>query len=271
MDNNNTIEKLVAVREKFDEFVYMPIDKAIAELNIRQTDKKLEEYTNKILNGDVPEILKDQRNMILFRHIATPNHEVRRFLIAADGLEVLNPVIFEYVADKFNNRNDWKYSLGNIFLSKGLNKKHEQIIECKNIIDFNESNNKPIHSIKTKWGQSLVDFHHEIFTNDFPHLKNNISDLSAWLHGFGEHAKDYYKPFLTLFLKHGILFENFMLCGKELSFTKEIILPALMEIIEETGVRPLIVNLEPTEIEGERFWLSHPQHAKEFIERKLKK
>jgi hypothetical protein len=224
---------------------------------------------DEVLIDNVPEIMRGRKSMVLFRHIATPNYEIRRFLIAADALEVLHPIIFEYTADKFNNRNDWKYSLGRISLHRGTNKKGEQMFECKNVIDFNLSNNKPIRSINTHWNQSLVDFHHEIFTKGYPHLKNNIFDLSDWLHKFGCSAKDYYKSFLTLFLKDGILFENFLLEGKELAFTKEIILPALIEIEKETGFKPLIVALEPTEIEGDQFWLAHPYHEKAFIERKI--
>jgi hypothetical protein len=265
------IESLCNNREEFNKFVYTPIDEAIKELEKIKCDKKIEEYVEKILKDEVPEIIKKGRSMVLFRHIATLNYEIRRFIIAADGLEVLNPVIFEYTEDKFNNRNDWKYSLGKISLHKGTNKKGEQLFECKNIIDFNESNNKPINCVRTKWNQTLVDFHHEIFVKGFPNLKDNIFDLSKWLHSYGKTAKEYYKPFFTLFLRDGILFENFLLDGKELPFTKEVILPTIMEIFEETGVKPLIVALEPTDIEGDQFWLSHPPHEKEFIEGKMKK
>jgi hypothetical protein len=265
------IEGLMSDRKKFNDFVYTSFKEAISELNNRQDHSKLGEYTDNFLDKHAPEIMRGKKSMVLFRHIATPNYEIRRFLIAADALEVLHPIIFEYTADKFTNRNDWKYSLGRISLHKGTNKKGEQIFECKNVIDFNQCNNKPIHSINTHWNQSLVDFHHEIFTKGYPTLKNNVFDLSSWLHEFGSSAKDYYKPFLTLFLKNGILFENFLLEGKELSFTKEIILPTLIEIAKETGHKPLIVALEPTEIEGDQFWLAHPYQEKEFIEGKMKK
>jgi hypothetical protein len=264
------IEELTCNRQKFNDFVYTPFEKAIVELNNRQNNLKLDEYINKILNEDVPEIMRGKKSMVLFRHIATPNYEIRRFLTAADALEVLHPIIFEYTADKFTNRNEWKYSLGRISLHKGMNRKKEQIFECKNVINFNQSNNKPIHSINTHWNQSLVDFHHEIFTKGYPHLKDSIFDLSDWLHKFGTTAKDYYKAFLCLFLKHGILFENFLIYGEELPFTQEVILPMIIKITEETGLKPLIVALEPTEIEGDQFWLAHPYQQKSFIDERMK-
>jgi hypothetical protein len=265
------IEFLCSNHGEFNKFIYTPVEEAIKELDSRLNNTKLDKYTEKVLAGNnIPEIMKNRKSMVLFRHVATLNYEVRRFIIAADALDELYPIIFEYTADKFNNRNDWKFSLGKISLSNGVNKKKEQMFECKNIIDTNGSNNKQICSINTHWNQPLVDFHHEIFTKGFPHLKDNIYDLSNWLHKFGPTAKEYYKPFFTLFLKHGILFENFLLNGDELEFTKKVILPIILEIIKETGVKPLIVALEPTDIEGDKFWLSHPSHEKEFIEGKMK-
>ena len=266
MDYSKKIETLLTDRIEFNNFVYTPLEKAIAELEKRQDNKTIKEYENKILRGEAPEIMKNKKSMAIFRHIATLNYEIRRFIIAADGLEVLHPIIFEYTEDKFTNRNEWKYSLGRISLHKGTNKKGEQMYECKNVIDFNSSNNKPIHTVNTHWNQSLVDFHHEIFEGGFLSLKNNVFDLSKWLHKFGPTAKEYYKPFLTLFLKNGILFENFLLGGKEVAFTKEIILPALLEIQEETGLKPLIVALEPTDIEGDGFWLAHPYVQKKMLD-----
>ncbi len=270
-DIEKQIEFLCDNHDEFDKFIYTPIEDAIKELDSRQNNQKLEEYTKSIIGVDIPEILKNNRSMVLFRHVATLNYEIRRFFICADALDDLHPVIFEYTADKFNNRNEWKFSLGKILINNGLNKKREQMFECKNIIDVNSSNNMPIKSINTKWGQPLVSFHHEIFNKGFPHLKYdiNVFDLSDWLEKFGPAAKDYYKSFFTLFLKNGVLFENFLLNKEELPFTKTVVLPAILEIIKETGVKPLIVALEPTNIESDKFWLSHPQHEKEFIDGKM--
>lgn len=269
-DTEKQIEFLCSNHEEFNKFVYTSVGEAIKELDLRQKNQALVDYTKKILNGDIPEIIKNRKSMVLFRHIATPNYEIRRFFMCADGLEELHPVIFEYTADKFNNRNEWKFSLGKILINKGLNKKKEHIFECKTIIDINSANNKAINLINTKWNQSLVDFHHEVFKKNFPNLNDNVFDLSDWLHKFGPTAKDYYKQFFTLYLKNGILFENFLLNKEEMPFTKTIILPIILEIIKETGVKPLIVALEPTDIEVDKFWLSHPHYEKEFIEEKMK-
>ncbi len=57
----------------------------------------------------------------------------------------------------------------------------------------------------------------------------------------------------------------------ELLFIKNIFLPAFLKIYRETTYKPLIVALEPTEIEGDRFWLCHPHPSIEVVQRKLNK
>jgi len=268
-ERQRRIEELLADRRKFDAFVYRDIHEARAELERRQDNRKIDAYLSRQLPVGIPDAMKGKKSVVLFRHIATSNYEICRFVILTEALNDLQPLILEYTEDKFTNRNEWKYFLGRISFANGVNKKSEEIFECINIINFNESNSKPISSISTLWDQSLVDFHHELFLEEFPHLENNVSDLSEWLHAQGVGAKGYYKSFLSLFLKHGILLENFLVVSKELSFTREVILPALLEIEEETGMLPLIVALEPTDIEDKKFWLSHPYKKKGVLERKM--
>ena len=80
---------------------------------------------------------------------------------------------------------------------------------------------------------------------------------------------EYYINFFRLFLVNGILFENYMLDEKEDWFTKNIVLPALLKIEEEIGVKPLIVNVQPTQIEGQPFWTYHSDDSIEYVKNKL--
>ncbi len=254
-------------RTVFDSLVYTKLSDALQELHVRQKDDALRAKVRNMLPNGIPELMNDKMNIVLFRHIATPNYEVRRFMSAADVLEEHNTIIAEYTADKFTNRNESKYFLGRICLNKGLNKNNESIFECQNMVDFNSSNGKPISEVKTLKGTSIVDFHHEYFKSVFPKFKNSALDISDWLKKHGSTAKEYYKSFLLLFIRDGILFENFLLDGKEMSFTKEIILPCIQEIIQELGVKPLIVALSPTEVEIDKFWFSYPYEDKDLISR----
>jgi hypothetical protein len=255
------IDKLISDREAFNKFVYTQFNEAIIESEKRRI--------NPITIGDleIPIILKDSSSFVLFRHIATPNYEIRRFISIADAADN-RPIILEYASDIFRSINPWKSSLAKIPFYKGTDKYGKIRVEYKNIIDFNISNSKPFSQINTLWNQKLVDFHHEFFIKHFPAHKDNILDLSDWLKRNGNNPKEYYKTFLYLFLNNGILFENFLLEGQELEFTKKFILPAIIDIINETGHKPLIVALEPTEIEDDLFWLCHPIEEKEFVKNK---
>lgn len=258
--NSIDIESVINNRQKFNELLYTPIDEAIAELKKRSKDDSIKSPF------EIPSAFKNGLKAVLHRQLVTPNYEVLRFVSIADGME-LDPVFFEYTADKFVTENDWKYKLGCQSFYFGQGKKGGiKVKDCK-VIDFNKSNGKKISEVKTLWGQPLIDFHHELFLNRFPYLKDNIFDGSEWYKKNGGNAKEYYKPFLSFFIKHGILFENFLLDYKELAFTKEVFLPAFLEIQKETGLKPLVVALEPTETEEDVFWLSHPPHFIEDVEK----
>lgn len=264
------IEHLISNREAFNKFVYTPLDEAVKELEIRKKDSKLGTLVNKNLLTDIPDALKKNNSVVLHRQVVTPNYEVGRFANIVDALE-FNPVFFEYADDKFVTENDWKYYLGNMGFYLGIGKKGGVKVEHVRIIDFNIANGKKISEVKTHWGQSLIDFHHELLLKRFPNFKESIFDGSTWYSENGGNAKSYYEQFLLLFIKDSILFENFMLDIKEVSFTREVFLPAFIRAMRITGKKPLIVALEPTDIEGENFWLYHPHESKNVVIKKSEK
>lgn len=263
------IDDLVVDRQKFNAFTYLPLRVALEELALRRADASLAEYVASSLPQGLPELMRDGPHIAIFRHVATSNYEIIRFMIAANTFPDLRPLILEYGDDRFLDRNDWKHSLGRLVFCKGIDKWKHHIYETETIINFNESNNTPISHVVTLWGEKLVDFHHQLFLRHYPTLDAQLYDLSAWLHQVGGSAKAYYKRFLTLFLRGGILLENFLLDDKEGSFTAQVVVPAIKEIEAESGKRPLIVALEPTEIEGDKFWLSHPWEDCDWVRQKI--
>ncbi len=257
-------------KKEFDKTVYFPLTEAVAELSKRGNNKELDSYIERTVPEKIPSVLRGKKSLVLFRHVATTNYEIIRFLSLVNAFNDLDSFILEYTSDKFLDRNELKHALGRLRFHKGFNKLGEEVCEKKVVINFNKSNNTPISEVETFWGEKLVDFHHELFFRRFPNFKGNVCDVSDWVRSVGDGAKTYYKHFLSLFLKDAILFENFLLEGKEKQFTQSVILPAIREITEESGFRPLIVALEPTDIEGDKFWLSHPYDEKNFVEEKLK-
>jgi hypothetical protein len=258
-------------REEFNSFVYLQLGEALDELNKRHNDKKLEAYVKKMLPGGIPEIMLGKKNIAIFRNLATPNFEIHRFAQVADALPEFNPIIFEYLDDKYVRVNEAKRLLGEPRFYKGMNANMQPTFEKMEIVGFNESNGHKISSLITHWGEKLVDAHHRSLIHRFPNLKNSLFDLSDWLQKIAPNAKQYYKSFFLLFLRDGILLENYLPGGKELAFTRDVILPALREIKKESGYKPLIVALEPTDIEGDMFWLAHPPQLKEVFDHKGKK
>lgn len=258
MEKLPSISDLVKDRARFDSFVYTPIREAIQELARRSKDQGLTKKIENLLHGDIPEPLSRKPRAVIFRQLKTPNYEMRRFVSLVEGLGKLEPLFWEYAADKFTPNNEYKRALGKLLFFGGKGKKGGSKIDALNIIDFNQSNGKQISSLLTLWGQNFVDFHHEFFDTCFRSMPGTSYDSSDWFSHNGRSANGYYKSFLALFIKHGILFENFLLDETEFTFTKDIVLPAFLSVYSETGLKPLVVALEPTSIEGDKFWLCYP-------------
>ncbi|MBY0110460.1 hypothetical protein K2Y00_00415 [Patescibacteria group bacterium] len=263
------IEALVRNREAFDRFVYTPPDEAVEELMRRRKDEALDAKVTAWLGEDIPEPLRRGPHGVAFRQLTTSNYEIRRFFSIIDSIEHIEPLFFEYLEDKFTSNNEWKHSLGRLFFFAGKGKKGGSRIDSLTIVDFNKANGKKLSEVETLWGQDLVSFHHELFKARYREADTAFFDASEWFKRNGPTPLSYYRSFLMLFVRHGILFENFLIDEKELEFTRDIFLPAFITAMQETGKKPLVVNLEPTEIEGDRFWMCHPREDREFVENKL--
>lgn len=265
------IDELIADREKFTRFVYTPLDEALEEFKKRQNDKELSEVLQKLLPIGAPSPMKNSPKAVMFRQLVTPNYEIRRFLDLIDMVEELDPMFLEYAEDKFTDNNEWKYSLGKMSFYFGQGKKGGEKIQRTRVIDFNSYRGKKLSEVKTLWGQSLIDFHHEFFLEAYGEIlsEDSFFDGSDWFSRSGGQAIDYYKNFLMLFIRDGILFENFLLDTKEVDFTRNVFLPAFIEATLESGVKPLIVALEPTDIESAEFWMCHPASTVSFVHKKM--
>ncbi|MFA6050365.1 MAG: hypothetical protein WC761_04180 [Candidatus Paceibacterota bacterium] len=276
MNSTNTevdIEKLIADKVSFYNLIYTPLDEAIIEFEKRKGDKELLQYVEKSLPAGIPKELSAMRNIILSRSLVTPNYELRRFMSAVDGMDDFTPVFWEYWQDDFRpNVSPSKHHLAKMTFYLGHSKNGEEKIARQSIVDFNTENGKKLADVKTVWGQGFVDFHHELFNVEY---KDKVEravffDASEWYKKSGESVREYYKHVFTLFLVHGILFENFLIENEtEAQFVREVFLPAFMEIVRETGRKPLIVALDPTEMEGHDFWMYYPHHSKNHIKSKL--
>ena len=262
-EDEQLIESLVSDKDAFNAYVYTPLSEAIATLKERTRSQDPE------LASIVPSEMLQKPRAVLFRQVLTSNYESRRFMNLVESSE-LEPLFFEYYSDKFTSNNDFKHSLGRMFFYKGMGKNGGTQIHSRTVLDFNTANGKKICDLKTIWGESLVDFHHSLFKSCFFDLPaSDFFDASLWFKNHGQSAEKYYELFLSLFIEHAILFEDFMLNQKELSFTRDIFLPAFISVHKSRGIKPLIVSLEPTQIEDARFWLCHPFENLDIVDAKF--
>lgn len=258
--------EIMTDRKLFNSVVYTPLSEALNILEERRKDVNLVARVEELLKGDIPEPLRgDGKNGVQFRQIATPNHDVHWFteLTKDNGLKT---VFFEYRADKFTSNNDFKYSLGQLKIHDNVNKHGDNIEEKFTIIDFNKYNGKPLGDVMTLWSEPLIDFHRKLFdVCGYSQKDLCFFDASEWFRKNGDKATNYYVNFLLLFVRNGILFENFLLEGTEGEFTREIFLPAFEKAFELSGVKPLVVPIPPMDNQDDAHWVSYSKKIRPLL------
>ncbi len=241
----------------FNQVVYTPLSEALIILEERQKDPILMAKIEKLLKGNIPEILKIKKCGIMARQLATPNYENRAFISIANDNN-LHPVFFEYFDDKFTSNNKYKHSLGQLHINNRVDKNGDDVIEKINIIDFNKNNGKKINEIKTLWNESFVDFHKKLF--GLYNLYNfSFFQETDWYEKRDEKPIEFYTNFFLLISCYGILFENFTssIDDPEGKFSIDVVLPALEIVTNLTGIKPLIVPIPPMDLESDDLWYSH--------------
>lgn len=252
--------------EKFDiKEIYTPLSVAKKEIWKRWNDKELRKKVEDFLGGDVPEVLQKKPRATLVRHVATPNIELSYFLDLAKEIN-LNPIYLEYSKDRFVAKNKNKYYICKFYIYNGKGKKWGDKVHTVKIVDFNTSEGKKFINIKTLWGERFIDFHHRILNIFSPEIRT--FDISNWLNKRGLKSDIFYTHYLSLFVCHGVLFENFLNSGKEKEFTVKIVLPSLKRIENIFGIKPLIVPLDPIEDEANLYWYYYPQKIKMILDKK---
>jgi hypothetical protein len=264
----NSIEdynSIMSDHNLFNNFVYTPLSEALRLLEERQKDPVLLAKIEELLNGDIPELLRNKKSGVQFRQIATPNYDACHFVSISRDNDLI-PVFFEYLDDKFTSNNEYKHSLGQLRVQSCVNKNDNYAIEKITIIDFNKFNGKKLKEVNTLWGESLIDFHRKLFNiSNYSMNDINFYDASLWFKNNGGKAVDYYANFFLLFMTNGILFENFLLNDEDSEFTREVVLPALEKVINLTGVKPLIVPIGPIDMETDNHWISYDSKIKKII------
>lgn len=238
--------------------MYTGLEEAAAELHRRRSNPALLERIEGHLGDSLPCRLKQYPCAVLFRHLITPDQELRRFVSYAAQAN-LPPLGVQYSADLFLSRNRDKAKLGKLCFASPKNGGGWQF-EYLKLFDFAAVERRPISEIRTSGGRPLTDFHRALTQHSFPEV--HLCDASEWVQANGQRAQEYYRNFFQLFLTHGILFESFLEDAAEGKFTREVVRPAYAEVVAEFGLRPLVVELIRPEEWQDKFWWSYPAELK---------
>lgn len=242
---------------------------AMDELTRRQRDPHLREQVEAFLGGDLPAYLRNGPVLCLAQNLFTPNFEIIRFLRLIQHLGL--PVVVTFDSKGlFVTQNSTKRALGKLPVCVRVTQKKATLHESYHyltVVDFNASDGKRFSDITTTWGEPLVDFHCWLAERSGLSLKEAYDD-AAWIdrHGRGD-LLGHYVQFLSLFLVHGILFENYVLEDEEeAEFVRSVLRPARAIVEEKFGHAPLICELSPTSsFESAEFWSSYPAPIREFV------
>jgi hypothetical protein len=250
--------------------IYTPLSVAKKEIWRRWNDKELIKKEKKFFKNNIPEIFKKEPLAAFARHVTTPNFEHNHFFKKAAVLG-LKPICLEYLSDRFVTNNAPKFHLGKMYFLGGRGKNGGGKVNCIKLINFDKSAGciiKKVNTIETNI--KLIDLHHNLTDYFFPTV--NRYDISSWYMENGKLPNEYYKYLLALFIRRGIIFDNFLLNDEEIDFTKNIVLSSIEKVINYFGVKPLIVKLLPENSESENHWYWYPMmlevRIKSFIANK---
>ncbi len=224
---------------------YTPMKEAVEELRRRRESKELQSLILPQINHTPEmEVIFGKPHFVMFRQVLTPLIESWLWLDMAEKYG-LSPIMFEYYSDKFVSAgNQFKRSLGKLPIHQFTDRTGREIFEYRTVMDFNAHTGHPIKNVTTLNGRKLTEFHHELFHSIFGVDPETVSfDASHWFKQFTS-SKEYYIPFLKLFVRDGILYETFVTNEAEREFFDTVVLPAFNQVIHDTGHKPLVVSID---------------------------
>lgn len=246
--------------------MYTSLEDAKEEVWRRWNDRELRKKVELFLHGDMPEFLNEAPKAYLAKHVVSPNFNFFYYLESAKkiNLELAMP---EYRDDKFVSLNKDKYHLGKMFFSSGKGEQSDIQLETRSVLDFKLSDGKKFREIRTVKGGEFIDFHHQLTEALVPGSIKRIFDISEWIERNGSSPKNFYLHFFSLFICNAVLFENFISKkGGYDEFNRKVVIPNFNKIKDIFGVKPLIVQTVPFEIECDPFLWYYPKEAEQIID-----
>ncbi len=230
---------------------------AVVELRRRRQDAQLMSKVENYL-GFLPPGLEKRPMAVMARPVATPNFE--QMCLPDLALELgLDPAVWEYTGDRFTSLSSEKMHLVRPVFLQGFGRNKGPKTKRHILVDINQAEKVALNQVMTIDGRNLVKLHQELFEQVLPGVSHY--DDTEWLKEHGGQAKLYYPYFLSLFICHGVLLEDFtdQTDNSKLQFfVQKIVDPALASIKAQFGLNPLIVPILPPAISQEERWCWYP-------------
>ena len=248
--------------------MYFTAEEAAEELVKRQQDQELIAHIEEWRSARkiaLPALPTRGPSAFFARQIATCRYEDFVFQNIAQSAG-LTPIWIEFIEDKFVASSPYKRSLVHRYYCSGKGRKGGWKVSKRNGINLKAYDGQPLSAICMSDGRSLIEYHHELQDHylDAPVRQ----DLSTYLQSIGR-SRDFYYPFLSMFLLHGVLVEDFhtedyhngAASDADHAFARNVFEPAWQRIINEVGVSPLIVRLPW--VDGMQFFpqVGHQEHC----------
>ena len=192
----------------------------------------------------IPDCFLEHTRIAAFgRAVATRRYEDALFLNYANASE-LRPIWMEYTNSAFSSHSPFKRSLLQPIFYEKHGKNGGLVSKKKPLAPIEVNRTKKISDIKIESECSLVEYHHDLHSH-FKLGERSIIDFSKFYGQFGG-ASCYYLAYLSLFIAHAVLFEDYH--GGEDShtlgdLTDKIFYPAYEKLEALFGVPLLLVRM----------------------------
>lgn len=229
----------------------MSLDEAREELKKRWSDIVLKKKIEEELGDKFITQFNDSPQGVSFRQVCSPDNGFTFFYQCSKYVGA-KPLVLEYHEDIFVHFNEEKKGLGRLRLT--LNDGSRVTAD---IMNFHENEKRKLCQCILKNGQSLIDFHHNLFKASGYDIE--LHENSDWFKCIGK-AANYYYYLLLHFVAHGALFEVFSVEDGESRLIEEAVEPAMERILEKFGFAPIIVKAYPDNqnVDEDFYWWSYP-------------
>jgi hypothetical protein len=193
---------------------------------------------------------------ILFRQIATPNYELRRFLrrCARSGYAA---VILQYYADRMSCHNTFKRNLVTPAFLEGFSRNGQPIFRRHTLANVEAVDQLKLADVLIS-GRTLPSIHADLLSLALPAERMELVEGSHWFGMYPSGARDYYVDLFSALSGDLLLFEDFLTNKEESVFFDRVVRPAFDTACSILGKRPLIRPLCENRRVSSPLWYAYP-------------